>query len=113
MVAELAKADRRTPPAPDARLARAATEIARAPEVPQGPSNDLVEAALRLHGLVEPPPHLIIAGASVGADEALLEELRGQLPRALSQGRYGRVGTAVVERGGELHVVVALQESFL
>lgn len=113
LVAEQAKAERRTAPTPDARLSRAATEIARAPEVPHGPTNDLVEAALRLHGIVEPPPHLIVAGASVGADEALLEELRGQLPRALGQGRYARLGVAVVEQRGALRVVVALQESFL
>jgi hypothetical protein len=96
LVAEVAVAERREVPRPEARLYLATQEIAR--RVPaSGPlPNHVVEAALRLYGLVEPPPHLIIvsmsrAGASV-RDEAppasLIDELKLQLPPALAQGRY-------------------------
>ena len=112
LVATMAKAERRNPPRPEARLERAATALAL-DGTKDGPSNELVEAALRLYGLVEPPPHLIIASAGRDADEALLDELRSQLPHALASGRYTRVAAAVVTRGDSLRVIVALQESFL
>lgn len=112
MVAELARNTRHTVPRPDASLERAATELAMLPDM-RGPDNDTVEAALRLHGIVEPPPHLIVANASVGADDALIAELRRQLPSALAEGRFGRCGAAVVQTGDRLRIVVALSESFV
>jgi uncharacterized protein YkwD len=112
LVDKLAAAERRSAPRPDARLERFATELA-ALEDETTPGNDLVEAALRLHGIVEPPPHLIVASASVGADTQLLDELRGQLPHALGSGRFARQAAAVVAHGDHVRVVVALQESFL
>ncbi|MEO6951957.1 MAG: CAP domain-containing protein [Polyangia bacterium] len=115
LTAELAKAERRTQPRPDARLERAVTAIASARrEDDRGtPSNELVESALRLYGIVEPSPHLIVARASVGADDELLDELRTQLPRALGSGHYSRVGAAVVVHGESLRVVVALGDSYI
>ena len=115
LTAELARAERRTPPRPDARLERAVTALALASrDDDRGTaSNELVESALRLYGIVEPSPHLIVARASVGADEALLDELRTQLPRALGSGHYSRVGAAVVPHGDSLRVVVALGDSYI
>jgi uncharacterized protein YkwD len=111
LVAQMAAAERRSQPRADPRLERVVTELAIVDS--PNPSNELVEDALRLYGIVEPPPHLIIASASVGADQALLDELRRQLPHALASGRYGRQAAAVRQRGDDLRVVVALQESFL
>jgi uncharacterized protein YkwD len=112
LVAEFARNARHTVPRPDANLERAATELALLSDT-SGPDNDTVEAALRLHGIVEPPPHLIVANASLGADDALITELRRQLPSALSEGRFGRCGAAVVQNGERLRIVVALSESFV
>ena len=113
LVAEVAQAERRTPPRPEARLGRAAVALAQVPAEAGGPSNDLVEAALRLYGIVEPSPHIILVSASAGADDAVVAELRSQLGRALGSGRYTRVAAAAVTSGEHLRVLVALQESYL
>ena len=113
LTAELATAARRTPPRPDSRLQRAVTALAAQSGERGTPSNELVESALRLYGIVEPSPHLIVARASVGADDELLAELRTQLPRALGSGHYSRVGAAVVIREEAVRVVVALGDSYV
>src|SRR5581483_4765509 len=51
-----------------------------------------------------------------GNDAGLVAELRAQLPRPLGEGRFRRVGVAVVPTASDAHrseVVVALQESFI
>ncbi len=97
----------------DARLAAAAEEVLQHLPVTGRPGNDLVEAALWLHGLVEPPPHLLVAAMSPGGDEALIDELRVQLPRAFGQGHFVRMGVASEPMGSEVRVLVALQETHL
>jgi uncharacterized protein YkwD len=101
----------------DPRLERAAIEIARRAPPSGPPANELVASALWLHGIVEPPPHLIVVtvGANVGGgDEApLLDELRAQLPRVLSTGNYRRAAAAAEPVGARMNVVVALQESWV
>jgi uncharacterized protein YkwD len=106
------------PPSPRAPLVAHIEELARklarrAP--PSGPPpNELVEASLWLHGIVEPPPHLIVVTMTTGSDEAaLLDELRAQLPRVLGSGSYRRVGVAAEAVDGQTNVVLALQESFV
>ena len=113
LVRELSTSERRTLPRADPRLERVVTELARLDESQGGPTNDVVEAAMRLHGVVEPPPHLIVASASLGADKELLDELRTQIPHALSAGRFSRQAAAVVEKGDRWRVIIALQESFI
>jgi uncharacterized protein YkwD len=111
LVADVAIHDRRSAPRAEPRLERVATALAELDD--PSPSNDLVEAALSLYGIVEPPPQLIVATASVGADKELQEPLRAQIEHALTSGRYARQGAAVVTHGDQLRVVVAMQESFL
>lgn len=111
-VAEAARASGREVPRPDPRLQRAMAELVRRLPKDGRPPNDLVQAALWLHGVVEPPPHLIVVAMAPGAEDEMLAELRGQLGRALSQGRYRRVAAAAAA-GDEIHVVVALQETAL
>ena len=112
LAAQVAAADRRTAPRPEPRLQRAVAALVALDE-PRGPDNDTVEAALRLYGIVEPPPLLIVAGGATGADDALVDELKVQLQRGLGSGRYERCAAAVSRRGDAVRVVVALQESFL
>jgi uncharacterized protein YkwD len=113
LLMQVARSERRTMPRRDPRLERVAADLARLQDTPGGPSNDLVEAALRLRGIVEPPPHLVVVGTAPGADEALLAELRGQLPHALRAGRYAQYGAAAIPVGDQLRIVIALQESFV
>jgi uncharacterized protein YkwD len=102
------------PPQPEPRLAEAARLILEATSIDSRPSSELVDAALRLAGLIEPPPHLLLAAMTEGGDEAaLLRELEAQLPRAITDGRWARLGVASQLRGGRVEVLVALQESNL
>jgi len=122
LVAQVAREERREPPRPDPRLSEAALTILEHLPGDGRPSNELVASALWLHGLVEPPPHLIVATipdfapstptrAFAAEEEALVRELRAQLPTALRDGRYRRVGVALGPRGNDAWVIIALQES--
>jgi uncharacterized protein YkwD len=114
LVARVAKKERRPEPRPDARLDAAATEIARIMPADAPPANELVQGGLWVHGIVEPPPHLILASMGPGGDAELLRELGADLPAVLAQGRYTRVGIGLVPiAGGDTRVLVALQESFV
>jgi uncharacterized protein YkwD len=123
LVAEVARSERREPPRPDPRLSEAALAILAHMPADGRPANELVASALWLHGIVEPPPHLIVAtipdfspattGSYAAEEEALVRELRVQLPSALRDGRYRRVGVALGARGGskDTWIIIALQES--
>ena len=101
-------------PEVDPRLERATVEIARRAPKNGPPPNELVEAALWLNGIIEPPPHLIVVSMSDPREEsALLDELRGQLPKIFSTGNYRRVGAAAELVGNQTNIVLALQESFV
>jgi uncharacterized protein YkwD len=114
LVAKVARSERRSEPRPDARLDAAAEDILRNTPPTGTPSNELVQGALWLHGIVEPAPHLMLAAMEAGAPgENLLRSLQADLPAVLSQGHYSRVGVALVPAGGETRVMLALQESFV
>ncbi len=114
LVARVAKQERRGEPRPDARLDAAATDIVRVVPDSGPPANELVQGALWVHGIVEPPPHLILAMMGAGGDGELLHELGADLPAVLAEGRYTRVGVGLAPaRDGETRVLVALQESFV
>lgn len=113
LVARVAKSQRRAVPRPDLRLDAAATEIARLVPDHGPPPNELVQGALWLQGIVEPPPHLVLATMGPGGEGALAAELAHDLPEVLAQGRYARVGIGLAPAGRDTRVLVALQESFL
>lgn len=113
LAARVAKQERRAEPRPDARLDAAATEVARLVTSGSPPANELVQGALWVHGIVEPPPHLILATMGRGGDDELLRELGADLPAVLSEGRYTRIGVGLWPVGGETRVLVALEESFV
>lgn len=80
------------------------------------PPSPLVEFALRSHGMVDPPPHFLIALLPPGAEATLIEQLRGRLAPLLAAGRFRRVGIAVGEPSRQedrRHLVIALFESRL
>jgi uncharacterized protein YkwD len=113
LVAKVAHAGHRPVPAPDPRLDAAATEIVRTLPDRGPPANELVQGALWVHGIVEPPPQLVLTSMDRGGENELLKQLSRDLPGVLAQGRFTRVGVGLHDVGGDTHVVVALQESFV
>jgi uncharacterized protein YkwD len=114
MVARVAKKARRPEPKPDARLDAAATDIARSVTAGEPAPNELVEGALWVHGIVEPPPNVTLASMSKGGEDDLVSDLAGNVATAVAQGRYSRVGVGLVPLpNGDTHVVLLLQESFV
>src|SRR6185312_5050439 len=114
LVARIAKKERRAEPRPDARLDAAAADLARAVSSSGAPPNELVQGALWVHGIIEPPPQLILTAMGPGGEKELLDALGRDLPKVLSEGRFARVGVGIVPgRDGETRVLVALQESFV
>lgn len=114
LVAKLAKSAHRPVPLRDARLDAAADEIARIVPERAPPPNELVQGALWLHGIFEPPPQLLLTTMGEHEDDAFLQRLASDLPAELAQGRYARVGVGLEPLGnGETRVLVALQESFV
>jgi uncharacterized protein YkwD len=101
----------RPPPQQDVAAHRAAQLILRAvpPEGP--PPSRAVEFALRSSGLVDPPPHMVIAEASASAEAGELEQLGGKLRAVLEARAFNRVGLAVESpptRPGRRRILVAL-----
>lgn len=113
VVADVARRERREVPRPDLRLDAAAAAIVRLVPAHGPPANELVQGALWVEGIVEPPPHLVLATLSPGGEDALLAELAQDLPSVLAQGRFARVGVGLAPAGRDRRVLVALQESFL
>ena len=113
LVARIAKKERRQVPRPDARLDDAATDLVRAAGGGAAPPNELVQGALWVHGIVEPPPQLILTAMGPGGEDELMRAIGNDLPKVLAEGRFARVGVGVQARGGETRVLVALQESFV
>ncbi len=82
---------------------------------PKGPPpSRLVNFAMQSYGLVEPPPHFVVADVPLGAEDIILEEIEPRLRAILSQGNYRRAGVALqVPRpaGARRRLLVALMES--
>ena len=100
-------------PAPetDQGAAGAARDICRGLLVDAPPPAALVDFALRANGLVDPPPHLIIAGVPGGSEAPLLEQLGPRLTQILGGATFTRVGIAVAtpqRTPGQKRLVVAL-----
>jgi uncharacterized protein YkwD len=113
IVTEVAASMGREPLGRDGRLDAACAELARTlPEEGNLPF-DLVELTLQQAGLIEPPPHLIIASFSDDGAAAFEADLRERVPAVLKSGRYGRLGVGSAVRDGARRVVVAFQESFI
>lgn len=103
-------------PAPRADVAaqRAAREICLALPPKGPPSSAVVEFALRSHGLVDPPPHMVIAHLPPGLESEVLGQLGQRFGQILRSKAFSRVGIAVerpVQSPKWKRVLVALLES--
>ncbi|HEY3354117.1 MAG TPA: CAP domain-containing protein [Polyangia bacterium] len=113
LVAEAAAAGGRDAPRRDARLDAACAELARVLPDEGATPFDLVEFTLQHAGIIEPPPHLVVAVFSGDAMAGFEADLRERLPGVLKAGRYRRLGVGSIAREGGRRVVLAFQETFL
>ncbi|MBW2734938.1 MAG: hypothetical protein JRH20_21350, partial [Deltaproteobacteria bacterium] len=82
----------RAPLSTDLQAHRASAEICRGLPRQGAPPAALVEFALRAHGLIHPPPHLIVGGVSDGDD--IPASLAAKIEVLLARRVYRRVGLA-------------------
>ncbi|MCA9667323.1 MAG: hypothetical protein KC503_17105 [Myxococcales bacterium] len=103
----------RVPPSTDEAIRRATVEICRGLPRTGPPAAALVEFGLRTHGLVEPPPHMVISDIGSSAEQAV-RALGSRLAAVLKSGSYNRVGIAMCrpQMTPDLsRLVIALAES--
>jgi uncharacterized protein YkwD len=113
LLAEAAALVGRPAPARDARLDEVCAALA--PLLPDDRHTpfELVEFALQHAGVIEPAPRLILANVTPAAEAVFTADLRQRLPSLLRRGRYRRFGVGVMRRGGQVRLIIAVQESFL
>jgi uncharacterized protein YkwD len=113
VVQEVAAALGRELPRRDARLDAACRLLARTlPDQGVTPF-DLVEFAVQHAGILEPPPHLLIATVPDEALPAFEADLRIRVPGVLRAGRYRRLGVGSAPGDAGRRIVIAFQESFV
>jgi uncharacterized protein YkwD len=99
----------------DRAVQSAATEICRGLLPSGAPPAALIELALRTNGLVDPPPHLVVADATPETEEELVRQLADRFARILKPSRFQRVGVGVatprILRPIRRRLVVAFFES--
>jgi uncharacterized protein YkwD len=100
-------------PVADARLDWAMTDLARNVRGDDLPALEAVDFLLSHYGIVEPSPHLMLARATVGADDQVRDHARTEIEEILRGGPIARVGVGIDRAGAEVYVAVALQESHL
>jgi uncharacterized protein YkwD len=99
-------------PSTDDAVTRATRMICRGLPRHGPPPVPLVEFALRVHGIVDPPPHFVIAAVPEGGDSLVLEGLQPRLETLIKTGNYARIGIGAAKGpGGERRVTLALLES--
>ncbi|PID39824.1 MAG: hypothetical protein CSA65_06745 [Proteobacteria bacterium] len=104
------------PPETDREVIRATFEICRGLPAEGPPPAALVDFGLRSHGVIDPPPHLVVADLPPTGSVKLSSELRDRLARVLRRRYYRRVGLAVCRpllTPRRRRVVVALFEGRL
>ena len=104
-----------TPPVPDGRLYRAASELAEVVREDAPLAYPMVEFALQRHGIIEPSPHILVVWGPLHRPEAIVEKLAERLPEILANNDYARVGvgSAVRKESGEGAAILALQSSYV
>ena len=86
----------RTVPRMDQAAYLAAREICRALPSTGPPSSTVVEFSLRSQGIIDPPPHMVIANLPVGLEDEVLDQLGGRFRQILGHKEFSRVGIGVV-----------------
>jgi uncharacterized protein YkwD len=100
----------RPQPTDDPRLEAAADDLACALRGVDLPAFETVDFLLGHYGLVDAPPSLLLARASIGADDELVRQLAPQIRAALLAMSVGQAGVGVCRTSIEMALVVALQE---
>jgi uncharacterized protein YkwD len=112
-VRDLARRAHMPPPEADARLDLAMNDFARTLGPDDLPAPDAVDFLLPYYGLVDPPPHWLIERASPGSDGEMAERTAPPVLEALKATPAARLGVGIDRGGGEVRVVVAVQEKDL
>ena len=101
------------PPQPDARLYRAADDIAAVVPEEEPLSYALIEFSMQRHGIIEPSPHMLPVAGTLTEHGPILEQLAERLPRILAQDPVTRlgIGTAPGSGPGRDLLVLLLQAS--
>ncbi len=97
-VRDAAAAAKLPAPVADARLFRACAELAELAPDNGTPEVPLIDFVLHRQGLIEPVPRMLVLWAPLDDVDAVLAQLRPQLPEILSEGVRGRVGVGVAKR---------------
>jgi uncharacterized protein YkwD len=100
-------------PVADARLFRACAELAEVVPEEGVIGYKLVEFALQRNGIIEPPPHLLIAWGDIGSPARIVQQLQSRIAEILVDGATARlgVGAAIRSPDGSGALVFALQGS--
>jgi len=116
-IADAAAKSGKPRPESDTRYDDAALDLAAASTETTTPPYQVVEFAMRRHGIIEPPPHVISAALGHGDvdDEALIADLNAKMPGLLREGRYNRIGIGLYDdgRGGAIRLTILLGESYV
>jgi len=98
------------PPEGDARLDMAMTDLARGLRGDDLPALEVVDFLLSHYGIVEPQPNLLLGKGTAAADAIIRKQTAAQVVEVLKVAQVAHVGVGIDRSGGEMHVVVALQE---
>lgn len=97
-VRDAAAASKLPAPVADARLFRACAELADLVPDDGALEVELIDFVMHRQGLIEPVPRMLFLWAPLDDVDAVLEQLRPQLPEILAEGVRGRVGVGVAKR---------------
>ena len=104
------KAGRSTPTV-DLAAQHAALELCLGLPTRGPPPSELVDFALHVHGIIDPPPHIVLAEI-FGAGDGLGPDFVARLSHVLRAAHYRRVGLARCPSGkGRARILVALFDS--
>jgi uncharacterized protein YkwD len=97
----------------DPRLERALEALAPFLRGGNIPSSRLVEDAVRLQGIVEPAPQLLMVTLGSGGMAPVFSELRSKLPHLLSEAQYRHLACVEAKFAKETEILLAFEESFV
>ena len=108
-IADHLRATGRTPPAYDARLERAARDLARGLDAEGAPGyHDIVDFVLRHHGIVEAFPQVVVLGVDTDDVHQFRVGFANQAARAAREGQRLGCGVAPRADGGQRLVMLYL-----
>jgi len=114
LLAEVRAAARKAgvrPPAEDARLDWAMTDLAQHLRGEEVPALDTLEFLLGHYGLIEPSPHILLSSAPLRAGVEMSPSGRTELVEMMRTAHIGRVGIGVDRSADTVTMVFGLQET--